>query len=361
MFRSKRSSHVKRLWKSRIAQHETESSDENNPEELEKKSVTQSILKRLKEKQLEMLIQSVESKGEEHSGCVLLPKGDLRLGRRCVAPHILCLQIWRWSDISGSSELRRMPFCETVDDDVYVCCNPYHWSRKSDELESPFLGRSALERVHITDFGQSEMVTDEVVSTETGNTPTPHQLNYSDDSMLSNNGCVRGPHWCTVAYWELRQRVGRLYMVYDPNVNIFQSLPHGDGLSLELLQKDAETESVKRTRDKIGIGVVLSREDDGVWLYNRSQFPVFVNSPTLENIHSRTLPVLKLLPGYSIKIFDYDSVRLLKQLTDKRYLDGPFDPASVRISFAKGWGPNYHRQFITSCPAWLEVLMTIDR
>jgi hypothetical protein len=30
-----------------------------------------------------------------------------------------------------------------------------------------------------TDFDQSEMVTEEVVSTETGNTPTPHQLDYS--------------------------------------------------------------------------------------------------------------------------------------------------------------------------------------
>lgn len=184
---------------------------------------------------------------------------------------------------------------------------------------------------------------------------------FSDDSLSSNHGCVRGPQWCTVAYWELRQRVGRLYMVHDPFVNIFQSLPQGDGLSLELLQKDAETASVKRTRDKVGIGVVLSREDDGVWLYNRSQFPVFVNSPTFENIDSRTLPVLKLLPGYSIKIFDYDSVRLLKRLSERRFVDGPFDPASIRISFAKGWGPNYHRQFITSCPCWLEVLMTVNR
>lgn len=352
---------MKRLWKSRILQNETSSPDESNTEELEKKSVTQSILKRLKEKQLEMLIHSVESRGEEHTGCVLLPKGDLLLGRRKVAPHILCLQIWRWPEISSTSELKKMPFCETVDDPSYVCCNPYHWSRRTDQEESPFLDRSALERVHITDFDRSEMVSARVVSTETGNTPTPHQLDYSDDDMSSTNGCVRGPHWCTVAYWELRQRVGRLYLVHEPYVNIFQSLPQGDGLSLELLQKDAETESVKRTRDKVGIGVVLSREDDGVWLYNRSQFPVFVNSPTFENVDSRTLPVLKLLPGYSIKIFDYDSLELIRHLSQSRHLDGPFDPASIRISFAKGWGPNYHRQFITSCPCWLEVLMTTNR
>jgi hypothetical protein len=45
---------------------------------------------------------------------------------------------------------------------------------------------------------------------------------------------------------------------------------------------------VKRTRDKVGIGVVLSREDDGVWLYNRSQFPVFVASTvTYESEHDK--------------------------------------------------------------------------
>lgn len=131
MFRSKRTAHVKRLWKNRILQNETSSPDENNPEELEKKSVTQSMLKRLKEKQLEMMIQSVESKGEEITGCVLLPKGDFRLGRRVVAPHILCLQMWRWPNISSESELKKMPFCETIDDPAYVCCNPFHWSRKT--------------------------------------------------------------------------------------------------------------------------------------------------------------------------------------------------------------------------------------
>lgn len=36
---------------------------------------------------------------------------------------------------------------------------------------------------------------------------------------------------------------------------------------------------------------------------------------------------------------------------------GPVDTHSVRISFAKGWGPNYSRQEVTGCPCWLEVLL----
>ncbi|KAJ8311407.1 hypothetical protein KUTeg_010762 [Tegillarca granosa] len=178
----------------------------------------------------------------------------------------------------------------------------------------------------------------------------------------STNGGTRGPHWCTVAYWELRQRVGRLFTVTDPYINIFQSLPHGDGLSLEILQEDTDMDSVRRTRDKIGYGCVLSKEDDGIWVYNRSSYPIFVNSPTLDTPNSRTSTVIKVMPGYSIKIFDYDFVRLLKGVKDPRLLDGPYDPTSLRISFAKGWGPSYHRQFITSCPCWLEVLLNlVDR
>ncbi len=29
-------------------------------------------------------------------------------------------------------------------------------------------------------------------------------------------------YWCNVAYWELRQRVGRLYTVFDNTVDVFQ-------------------------------------------------------------------------------------------------------------------------------------------
>lgn len=128
MFRSRRSTLVKRLWKSRISQNETSCSTES-AEDLEVKSVAHSVLKRLKEKSLEVLVQSVESKGGETTECVLLPKGDLRLGKRTAAPHVLCCQIWRWPDLEGDLLLKRLPCCLPTDDPTSICCNPYHWSR----------------------------------------------------------------------------------------------------------------------------------------------------------------------------------------------------------------------------------------
>ena len=178
-----------------------------------------------------------------------------------------------------------------------------------------------------------------------------------------SNGTIGGRIWCHVAYWEQRQRVGRLYTVNESNVNVFQELPHGDGMCLGVLQQTSNTnnDTIKRTREKIGFGLTLSQEDDGVWAYNRSDYPIFVNSPTLDIPNSRMLTVRKVLPGYSIKIFDYEESEILEETRDPEYQDGPYDPKAIRISFAKGWGPCYSRQVITSCPCWIEILLTVNR
>lgn len=149
--------------------------------------------------------------------------------------------------------------------------------------------------------------------------------------------------------------------------------------------------------------MLLCKEADGVWMYNRSDNAVFVNSPTLDPPGPagapRTLLVYKVPPSYAIRVFDYErsaAYQLLQQqcnnVTESHvsvatpppppllhdeypsakwtdadadatsafsevYSDGPFDPNALRISFAKGWGPKYSRQFITSCPCWVEVLL----
>ncbi len=180
------------------------------------------------------------------------------------------------------------------------------------------------------------------------------------DASLSPDA-PKQSHWCNVAYWEHRTRVGRLYTVYQPAVSIFYDLPQGTGFCLGQLSLDQRSSTVQRTRGKIGYGLLLSKEPDGVWAYNRSQHPIFVNSPTLDVPGSRSLVVRKVMPGYSIKVFDYERSSMLRQGAESELLDGPYDPNSVRISFAKGWGPCYSRQFITSCPCWLEILLNNHR
>lgn len=167
-FKNSRSTLVKRLLKQRIVQcpsnhhhhhhHRNNNQNEEFParsteEELEALlAVAQSMLKRLKESQLESLARAVESRGAEPSQCVLVPRGDMRLGRRgTIAPHIICCQLWRWPDVRDRHEIKSLHWCShsattdnhdgvvggdpaAADDDddgdpLYVCVNPYHWSR----------------------------------------------------------------------------------------------------------------------------------------------------------------------------------------------------------------------------------------
>ena len=100
------------------------------------KSAAHSFLKKLKDQQLELLLEAVEGKGTAQTSCVLFPKGEIRLGRgRTVLPHVLCCQLYRWTDIRHDAELKRLQYCcqtnkeKDPDASGTVCCNPYHLSR----------------------------------------------------------------------------------------------------------------------------------------------------------------------------------------------------------------------------------------
>uniref|UniRef100_A0A669F5X5 Mothers against decapentaplegic homolog n=2 Tax=Oreochromis TaxID=8139 RepID=A0A669F5X5_ORENI len=302
--------------------------------EQELKSATYALLKRLKEKALDTLLEAVESRGGMPSDCVMISRTELRFGGHVASPQLLVCKLYRWSDLQHSAQLK--PLCECrsfgAPDSPTVCCNPYHYSRLCGP-ESPPPPYSRL---------------------------SPNEEHKPLDASMSPDA-PKQSHWCNVAYWEHRTRVGRLYTVYEHSVSIFYDLPQGTGFCLGQLNLEHRSSTVQRTRGKIGYGILLSKEPDGVWAYNRSEHPIFVNSPTLDVPNSRTLVVRKVMPGYSIKVFDYERSFLLRHTTEADLLDGPYDPNSVRISFAKGWGPCYSRQFITSCPCWLEILLNNHR
>ncbi len=97
---------------------------------------------------------------------------------------------------------------------------------------------------------------------------------------------------------EEKTRVGRLYSVQEPSLDIFYDLPQGTGFCLGQLASDNKSQLVQMVRAKIGYGIQLSREPDGVWVYNRSCYPIFIKSATLDNPDSRTLLVHKYSPAF---------------------------------------------------------------
>ncbi|XP_077941759.1 mothers against decapentaplegic homolog 6 isoform X2 [Gasterosteus aculeatus] len=328
-------------------------------------STAHGFLKRLKERSLDTLVKAVETKGGIPSECVMVPSTELRLGAHHIPPQWLVSKVYRWSDLPLSARLKTLGQCQSFGavDGAKVCCNPYHYSRLCgpDSPPPPY----SLSRV------------DEHKPLDTGT------------SIGSSTSGGHRSHWCSVAYWEQRTRVGRLYPAYEPSLNIFYDLPQGTGLCLGQLHANAYHSrrddpgshgasgahghpahgsggsgggGVQQIRSKIGHGIVLSREPDGAWLYNRSQHPVFVHSPTLDPPRARGLSVERVMPGFSLKVFDYErSSWMAERGVKPECQEGPWDPHSVRISFAKGWGPCYSRQFITSCPCWLEVLLNNHR
>ena len=142
----------------------------------------------------------------------------------------------------------------------------------------------------------------------------------------------------------------------SPLLDIFYDLPQGNGFCLGQLCSDNKSQLVQMVRAKIGYGIQLTREPDGVWVYNRSCYPIFIKSATLDNPDSRTLLVHKVFPGFSIKAFDYDKAGSLQRPNDHEFTQQPRTGFTVQISFVKGWGQCYTRQFISSCPCWLEVI-----
>ncbi|XP_068595143.1 mothers against decapentaplegic homolog 6b [Brachionichthys hirsutus] len=328
--------------------------------EQELKSAAHSLLKRLKEKALDTLLEAVESKGGMPSDCVMISRTELRLGGHVASPQLLVCKLYRWTDLQHPAQLK--PLCECKSfwalDSPAVCCNPHHYSRLCgpESPPPPYSRLSPNEEHKPLDLSDSTL---SYTETEAAGSPNITPGDFSDTSMSPD--APKQSHWCNVAYWEHRTRVGRLYTVYERSVSIFYDLPQGTGFCLGQLHLEHRSSTVQRTRGKIGYGILLSKEPDGVWAYNRSDHPIFVNSPTLDVPNSRTLVVRKVMPGFSIKVFDYDHSCLLRHATEADLLDGPYDPNSVRISFAKGWGPCYSRQFITSCPCWLEILLNNHR
>uniref|UniRef100_A0A8C3IN19 Mothers against decapentaplegic homolog n=1 Tax=Chrysemys picta bellii TaxID=8478 RepID=A0A8C3IN19_CHRPI len=476
MFRSRRASLVRRLWRHRCAGP----GPEDGHGAL--KPAAHALFKKLKDEELELLVQAVENRGAGPSGCVWVARAEPRGTKQALPPQVLLCRLYRWPDLRHPHELKRLSCCQSFGvwggcgEGATLCCNPHHLSRLAmpgewdggaglgahpwrtspggkaapvifgpsarapawlpatgsfPTLHPPSHGSRALGPApsarpapHLPRHGGRSpgTVAGAVLGLRAGSQhptvthapgdsprgcipapgegslynlpphPTPEGLHpraregpwvvysFSGGSVGGSGGCsvhglrgsllapadpglawstTRDGCWCKLAYWEHRTRVGRLYAVHETSVNIFCELPQGSGFSLGQLQAERRSAAVRRARSKIGRGLLLSRERDGVWTYNRSEHPIFVSSPTLGPPSARGPPVHKVLPGYSLQVFDYE--RAGGQAGWRRPGDGPCDPNSIRISFAKGWGPCYSRQFITACPCWLEILLTKPR
>ncbi|XP_013401446.2 mothers against decapentaplegic homolog 1 [Lingula anatina] len=375
------------------------------------------LVKKLKKKSgaLEELEKALSCTGTR-TGCVTIPRsldGRIQIHHRKGLPHVFYCRVWRWPDLRSHHELKAQEFCEFPFSAKKgeVCVNPYHYSR----VESPVLPPVMVPRytpefpspctlapfqlrpdprmpcnVNYPDAFQTSFPSRSDQFSNQGSqhsipnsTPPPayqesagYTIQYrpqelsclmdmSDDSSQDVQAVSYqepSDSWCKIVYFELNSRVGESFHasnmhVYvdgftDPNSN-------SNRFCLGLLSNINRNSTIENTRKHIGKGLHLYYIGGEVFAECLSNSSIFVQSRQCNyrhNFHATT--VCKIPPGCTLKIFNnQEFAEMLNQAVHHGF-EAVYEltkMCTIRLSFVKGWGAEYHRQDVTSTPCWIEI------
>uniref|UniRef100_H0WLE0 Mothers against decapentaplegic homolog n=1 Tax=Otolemur garnettii TaxID=30611 RepID=H0WLE0_OTOGA len=363
-----------------------------------------SLVKKLKKKKgaMDELERALSCPGQP-SKCVTIPRsldGRLQVSHRKGLPHVIYCRVWRWPDLQSHHELKPLECCEFPfgSKQKEVCINPYHYRR----VETPgciliyFSFRHSLNQfsslsscvpcnsMHSTEmckhhssysacfqyslccscvsppgaFSQSPCTASYPHSPGSPSEPeSPFQ--HSDFRPV----CYEEPqHWCSVAYYELNNRVGETFQASSRSVLIdgfTDPSNNRNRFCLGLLSNVNRNSTIENTRRHIGKGVHLYYVGGEVYAECVSDSSIFVQSRNCNYQHGfHPATVCKIPSGCSLKVFNN---QLFAQLLAQSVHHG-FEVVyeltkmcTIRMSFVKGWGAEYHRQDVTSTPCWIEV------
>lgn len=206
--------------------------------------------------------------------------------------------------------------------------------------------------------------------------------------------------WCSIGYFELDTQVGEIFKVPSAwrsvTVDGYVDPSGGNRFCLGALSNVHRTEASEKARLHIGKGIQLDLMGEGdVWIRCHSDHSVFVQSYYLDREAGRAPgdAVHKIYPLAHTKVFDLrQCYRQMQQQAATAQAAAAAQAAAVagrlpagdgsvggiapaislsaaagigvddlrrlcilRLSFVKGWGPDYNRKSIKETPCWIEV------
>ncbi|XP_066506616.1 mothers against decapentaplegic homolog 9 isoform X3 [Hoplias malabaricus] len=369
-----------------------------------------SLVKKLKKKKgaMEELEKALSCPGQP-SKCVTIPRsldGRLQVSHRKGLPHVIYCRVWRWPDLQSHHELKALDCCEFPfgSKQKDICVNPYHYRRVETPVLPPVLvprhnsfppmpcssftssPSSSLQSSTAHSYPSSPSSSSDPASPYhiTAETPPPPysmmetsppedvkptepsnpiKLTLSAPHRDLRPVCYEEPeHWCSVAYYELNNRVGETFHALSRSILVdgfTDPSNNKNRFCLGLLSNVNRNSTIEHTRRHIGKGVHLYYVGGEVYAECLSDSSIFVQSRNCNYQHGfHATTVCKIPSGCSLKIFNN---QLFAQLLSQSVNHG-FEVVyeltkmcTIRMSFVKGWGAEYHRQDVTSTPCWIEI------
>ncbi|XP_028318355.1 mothers against decapentaplegic homolog 2 isoform X2 [Gouania willdenowi] len=324
--------------------------------------------------------------------------GRLQVSHRKGLPHVIYCRLWRWPDLHSHHELRAIDSCQyafNLKKDE-VCVNPYHYQRVETPVLPPVLvprnTEILTELPPLDDFTNSipentnfpagidppnnyipdtpppgYMSEDGETSDQQMNQSSPAEMSPSTLSPVSHSLDLQPvtysepAFWCSIAYYELNQRVGETFHASQPSLTVdgFTDPSNSERFCLGLLSNVNRNATVEMTRRHIGRGVRLYYIGGEVFAECLSDSAIFVQSPNCNQRYGwHPATVCKIPPGCNLKIFNNQEFAALLAQSVNQGFEAVYQltrMCTIRMSFVKGWGAEYRRQTVTSTPCWIEL------